>query len=82
MLTRSTGTQASYIRASNFSMVGEIKGAKIIVFNGKRYHDKTIRTKYKGELKPFAKKIKEALETGEAHYKKTKGKFTYTYRIS
>ena len=62
-------------------MTREIPGAKVIIYNGKRYHDKTIRTKYKGELKPFAKKIKLALEVGEAHYKKTMGKFTYVYRL-
>ena len=45
-------------RASNFKMVGEIKGARVIIYGDKRYHDKTIRTKYKGVLKPFAKKIK------------------------
>ena len=68
-------------KASNFEMVGEIKGARVIIFNGKRYHDKTIRTKYKGVLKPFATKVKDALLTGEAYYKKTSGKFTYTYTL-
>lgn len=68
-------------RASNFVFEGKRAGAKVILFNGKTYHDKTIRTKYKGELKPFAKKIKSALETGDAIYKKTAGKFCYTYRL-
>ena len=66
-------------KASNFIMIGEIKGSKVIVYNGKTYHDKTIRTKYKGKLKPYAKKIKEALDSGDAVYKKTAGKFTYIY---
>ncbi len=66
-------------KASNFKMVGEVKGAKIIMHNGKRYHDKAIRTKYKGKLKPFAQKLKDALESGEAYYKMTKGKYTYTF---
>ena len=68
-------------RASNFKMVGEIKGAKVIIWGEKRYHDKTIRTKYKGELKPFAKRVKAALESGEAYYKKTAGKYTYVYKL-
>jgi hypothetical protein len=68
-------------RASNFEMVGEIPGARVINFKGKKFHDKTIRTKYKGELKPFARRIKDALETGEAYYSKTAGKFTYLYRL-
>jgi hypothetical protein len=87
-----TGTVVSYAdkeyghggtiyKASNFQMIGEIKGAKVIIHNGKRYHDKTIRTKYKGELKPFAKRVKDALDSGDAYYKKTAGKFTYIYKI-
>ncbi|MCP4492741.1 MAG: hypothetical protein GY820_36365 [Gammaproteobacteria bacterium] len=68
-------------RASNFTMTGEIPGAKVIILGDKRYHDKTIRTKYKGELKPFAKKVKDALTTGEAYYKKTAGKYTFVYTL-
>ena len=68
-------------KASNFNMVAEIPGAKVIFWDGKRYHDKTIRTKYKGELKPFAKRVKDALDRGDAYYKKTKGKFTYIYNV-
>ena len=68
-------------KASNFKMVGEIKGAKVIVCGDRQYHDKAIRTKYKGELKPFAKRLKAALSTGAAYYKKTKGKLTYVYEL-
>jgi len=68
-------------KASNFKQLEDIKGAKVIMHNGRRYHDKTIRTKYKGELKPFAKRIKDALECGDAHYKKTAGKCTYVYQL-
>jgi hypothetical protein len=68
-------------KASNFKMVGEIKGAKVILYNGRKYHDKTIRTKYKGQLKPFALEIKNALLTGNAEYRKTDGKYTYIYKF-
>jgi len=68
-------------KASNFKQLEDIAGAKVIMFNGKQYHDKTIRTKYKGELKPFARRIKDALESGEAYYKKTAGKHTYAYYL-
>ena len=51
------------------------------MYEGKRYHDKTIRTKYNGNLKPFAKKIKEALELGEAYYSKTEHKHIYLYKL-
>lgn len=68
-------------KASNFTLVGEIPGAKVIKWGDRTFHDKSIRTKYKGQLKPFARKLKEALENGEAVYHKTKGKFTFIYRI-
>ena len=66
-------------QATNFEMIGEIKGARVIIYNDKQYHDKTIRTMYKGKIKPYAKKIKDALECGDAFYKTTKGKYTYQY---
>lgn len=68
-------------QASNFKFEGFRKGAKVINFEGKKYHDKTIRTKYKGELKPFSIRIKEALDDGRAYYSKTKGKYCYVYKL-
>ena len=68
-------------KATNFQHVGMTRSGKVIMYNGKRYHDKTIRTKYKGKLKPFAIKIKNALENGTAKYVKTKGKHIYIYNI-
>lgn len=75
------GHEGTIYRASNFECLGAQKGARVIIHNGRRYHDKAIRTKYKGQLKPFAKRIKDALESGEAYYKTTKGKVTYVYRF-
>lgn len=75
------GHTGTIYAASNFKKVGEIAGAKVIMWNGKKYHDKTIRTKYKGELKPFAKKLKVALETGEAIYEKTAGKVVWVMEL-
>ena len=69
-------------QASNFDLIGETKPGKVIMYNGKRYHDKTIRTKYKGKLKPFALKIKEALENGLAEYQITKPKNIYIYKLT
>ena len=73
------GHEGTIYKASNFKMVGEIKGARVILYKGKKYHDKTIRTTYKGKLKPFALEIKNALLSGEAIYKKTQSKYTYVY---
>lgn len=66
-------------KASNFKLIGTTGKGRVIIWNGKKYHDKTIRTTYKGKIKPFALKVKEALETGEAYYKNTKGKYIYVY---
>ena len=68
-------------KATNFKMVGEIKGAKVIDFNGRQYHDKAIRTKYKGVLKPYAVRLIAALESGDAVYRKTAGKYTYVLEL-
>jgi len=76
------GHTGTIYKASNFKYLGRATGAKIIVYDGKTYHDKTIRTKYKGELKPFAKKIKAALASGEAVYKTTAGKHIYVYPLA
>ena len=55
---------------------------KVIIYNDKLYHDKTIRTKYKGKLKPFAQRIKTALDSGLAKYATTKGKHIYLYKLN
>lgn len=68
-------------KASNFKLIGQTHPGKVIMYQGKRYHDKTIRTKYKGKLKPFAKRIKDALKTGEAFYTATKCKNIYIYDL-
>lgn len=75
------GHKGVIYQASNFEHLGQTAKGRVIMFNGKRYHDKTIRTKYKGELKPFAKRVKEALENGEAHYEQTLGKEIYLYDL-
>jgi hypothetical protein len=75
------GHVGTIYKASNFKMVGEISGARVIVWGDRQYHDKTIRTKYKGKLKPFAKRVKDALESGDAHYMKTAGKYTFVYEL-
>lgn len=75
------GHTGTIYKASNFILDGKRAGARVIIFNGKRYHDKTIRTKYNGELKPYAARIKAALETGDAVYAATAGKFCYTYAL-
>lgn len=73
--------QGIIYRASNFKEIGITAKGRVIIYNGKQYHDKTIRTKYNGKLKPYSQKIKNALETGEAYYVETKGKHIYIYDL-
>lgn len=75
------GHSGTIYKATNFENIGMTKSGKVIMYKGKRYHDKTIRTKYKGDLKPFALEIKKALETGEAVYTNTLGKHIYIYKL-
>jgi hypothetical protein len=75
------GHAGTIYKATNFENIGITKSGKVIMYKGKRYHDKTIRTKYKGAIKPFAKEIKNALENGEAEYVNTLGKHIYIYKL-
>jgi hypothetical protein len=68
-------------KASNFKFAGMTNPGRVISYNNKLYHDKTIRTKYKGKLKPFAQRIKDALNNGIAKYLTTKGKYIYLYKL-
>jgi hypothetical protein len=69
-------------KAANFDYLGETSPSRMISFNGKLYHDKAIRTKYKGTRKPFAQKLKDALDVGEAKYIDTKFKHCYIYKLA
>lgn len=69
-------------KALGFTYMGQLPKQKVILVGDKRYHDKTIRTKYKGELKPFAQKIKNQLESGEARYITVQGKHRWIYPLN
>lgn len=67
--------------SSDYSITTRTKRTWYTLWLGKKYHDKTIRTKYKGQLKPFAKEVKDALESGKAYYKKQLPKHIYVYNL-
>lgn len=68
-------------KASNFELLGKTSQGRVIMWGDRQYHDKAIRTKYNGKLKPFARKLQEALDSGEAIYKRTSGKYIYLYNL-
>lgn len=73
-------------RASNFDFLGMTENGRVIEYKGKRFHDKAIRTYHirksgVKKLKPFAIRLKEALNNGTARYVETPGKHIYLYRL-
>jgi len=79
--------QGTIYKASNFEYHGLTSKGRVIDFHGKIYHDKCIRTYHvdtKGnkQLKPFAQRVKDALESGEAKYVETPGKHIFIYKIN
>jgi len=73
-------------KAANFKHLGMTAKSRVINYNGRQYHDKTIRTYYTNKqgvkaLKPFAKQIKTALETGQANYEIRPPKHIYGYYL-
>lgn len=75
------GHVGTIYKASNFKLIGKSSNGRVIIWNGKKYHDKAIRTKHNGKLKPFAEELKGKLDSGEAYYKKTVGKNIYVYDL-
>jgi hypothetical protein len=80
------GHEGTIYKASNFKHVGMSTKGKVIDYDGRYYHDKCIRTYYVDKsgikkIKPFAQKIKSALETGEAKYIEMPEKHIYSYPL-
>jgi len=69
-------------RATNFTHVGMTAPGRVIINSeGRKYHDKAIRTRYNGELKPFAQRLVNELESGTAHYVTQTPKHTYVMQL-
>ena len=70
-------------RASNFKlygMSGKDKGFKDVE-TGKLYHSRALRTKYKGDFKPFVKRLRQRLEDGLLLPIELKPKYCYIYQL-
>ena len=80
------GHEGVIYKASNFEHIGMTAKSRVIQFGDKTYHDKTIRTFYTDKygvkrLKPFAQRVKDALECGSAHYEDRPPKHIYSYSL-
>lgn len=70
-------------KASNFKMIGKTPDDKGFIDKetGKTYHSRAMRTKYKGEFKPFVKRLRKKLEDGLLETVVLKGKYCYIYEL-
>jgi hypothetical protein len=70
-------------KASNFEYIG-VSGSDIGFHDpdtGKTYHSRALRTKYKGEFKPFVKRLRKKNEQGKLTRVKLEGKHCFIYRL-
>ena len=77
----SYGHSGVIYKASNFEMMGLSAPVKKIEWKGNLYHDKSLRSKHNGRLKPFSIRLKNALDNKEARWVEGKSKVVYLYRI-
>ena len=80
------GHEGTIYKASNFQLVGTTAKGRVIKWGEREYHDKTIRTYYTNKdgvrnLKPFAQRVKDALESGDAVYCDRPPKNIYVYPL-
>lgn len=70
-------------RASNFEYLGTTPDDKGFrdKETGKVYHSRALRTKYKGEYKPFVKRLRDKHEKGLLEEVVLKGKHRYAYYL-
>ena len=71
-------------KASNFQLIGTTSDDKgyYDLEHDRVYHSRALRTKYKGEYKPFVKKLREKLKNGLLTEIILKGKYCYVYKYS
>ncbi len=71
-------------KASNFKLLGTTPKDKGYMDKdtGRMYHSRALRTKYRGEYKPFVKRLREKLEKGDLEPIELKGKFCYIYEFN
>lgn len=73
------GHEGGIYAASNFKRIRGIPGAARVEWNGKSYHDRSLR-KIEGRLKPFSRRLAAAIRRGETRLRRTKGKTVWLYR--
>jgi hypothetical protein len=75
------GHQGTIYKASNFQFMGVTAKSRMILWNGKLRHSKSLQAGRKTEIRPYSFKIREALLSGEASYVTRPGKNIYLYKL-
>lgn len=77
------GHAGTIYKASNFKYLGETNKDTGFLDEetGKIYHSRALRTKYKGDYKPFVKKLRAKLEAGRLKEIEFPGKHCYIYQL-
>lgn len=72
------GHEGIIYKASNFDLVGETSDGVVLMVDGKKYHDRTLRNP-----KPYARKIRERYDAGDTDILLVKQlpKNIYLYRL-
>lgn len=69
-------------QAANWNYLGQTPPDVLLrTPDGKYYHSRALRTKYKGEFKPFVKKLREQFAAGLLVEVSVPGKYIYTYQL-
>ncbi len=70
-------------QASNWEYHGTTaKDTGYVTPSGKVYHSRALRTKYKGEYKPFVLELRKMLDAGKLESIILPGKHTYVYKLT
>lgn len=77
----SVGHTGTIYRASNFVLVGQVSPIRKLQWRGRLYHDRSLRVRYGGVLKPFAVRLRSALESGEAQWVDGEPKNIWMYTL-
>lgn len=69
-------------KATNFKKIGKTKKRKVYFYKGKEYHEKALRTRYNGTLKPYSAELRMAKQEGLLQEKVRPGKHIFIYNLS
>ncbi|MCP4050296.1 MAG: hypothetical protein GY730_06290 [bacterium] len=76
------GHNGTIYKAANFKYLGTTKKSTVYYYNGKMYHDKSLRTRYKGKLKPYSKALIKARSNRMLIKETRPAKYIFVFEIT